>query len=141
MDKKTTVINLDEIKTVEALKRENKAAILTIEKLLKELSESKEKIKHLESMVRNVVPVTTSVVKTEITPEEHIAELQLERLRGAAEMRSLTLEEARMYDILVKNKRLAQDQSTINLSKDNYKTFSSTDLLEIAGKVDDGDQS
>lgn len=135
---------LDDFKSVDqlkreitSLKRENHAAIATIDKLLKDLNKKSEEIKHLQSLVSQTVPVIkkeTEKIDLNITPEEEIAALQLERLRAAARIRPLTLEETRMYDLLVKNKRLAQDESTINLSKAHYRDVSDSDLLQIAGK-------
>lgn len=142
------ITDLDEVKSIDVLKkelvssqREAKAAMLTIEKLLKDLSKKAEEIEHLKSMMKDMVPVIQKevaprpAIKMNIQPEEEIAEMQLERLRQTAKQRPLTFEETRIYDILVKNKRLSQDQSTINLSKADYKDLSNGDLLEIAGKV------
>ncbi len=137
------VSDLEEFKGVDqlkreliSLKRENNAALATIDKLLRDLSKKTEEIKHLQSLVTQVVPVIKKEISTTVTPEEEIAEIQLERLRGTARSRTLTLEEIRAYDLLVKNKRLGQDQSTINLSKANYRDISSEVLIEAASKND-----
>jgi len=144
MDNK--IADLEEFKSVDqlkreitALKRENNAAMLTIDKLLKDLNKKAEQIKHLESLVTQTVPVvaesskSVSKLVSPVTAEEEIAETQLERLRLAAKSRTLTLEEIRAYDLLVKNKRLSQDESTINLSKAHYRDVSNDDLLQIVG--------
>lgn len=138
------VADLEEFKSVDqlkkeltSLKRENHAAMKTIDKLLKDNSQKLEEIKHLQSLVSQTVPVvkkSETKLVTSVAPEEEIAHLQLERLRQAAKARTLTLEETRMFDLLVKNKRLAQDESTINLSKAHYRDISSEDLIQIAGK-------
>lgn len=141
------VADLDDFRTVDqlkreitALKRENNAALMTIDKLLKDLNKKSDEIKHLQSLVGQVVPVVAESPKSVskfthvITAEEEIAEVQLERLRQAAKSRTLTLEEIRAYDLLVKNKRLSQDESTINLSKAHYRDISDSDLLQIAEK-------
>jgi len=143
------VADLEEFKSVEqlkrdlvSLKRENVAALKTIDKLLKDLNQKSEEIKHLQSLVTQTVPVLkkeTEKINLDVTPEEEIAALQLERLRNAARTRTLTLEETRMYDLLVKNKRLSQDESTINLSKSNYRDVTDADLLQIAGKNESDD--
>lgn len=145
--------NLEEFKTVDQLKKElkvlkmeNIAAMRTIEKLLKDLSQKTEQLTQMESLVAAAVPVVkkeTSALSINLTPEEEIATLQLDRLRTAAKVRSLTLEETRMYDLLVKNKRLSQDESTINLSKKHYRDVTDAELLQIASKqeqIPDGDQ-
>jgi predicted nucleic acid-binding Zn-ribbon protein len=136
--------SLDQLKyEVASLKRENNAAMKTIDKLLKDVSQKNEEIKHLHSLVTQTVPVIkkeSSAIAVSITPEEEIAQLQLERLRKAAQNRTLTLEETRMFDLLVKNKRLSQDESTINLSKAHYRDVSDADLLQIASK-DESDET
>lgn len=136
------ITDLEEFKSVDqlnrelaALKRENVAAFKTIDRLLKDLSQKNEELKHLQSLVSQAVPVVKKEIPalaTKITAEEEIAQLQLERLRQAAQNRTLTLEETRMYDLLVKNKRLSQDESTINLSKASYRDVSEADLIKIA---------
>ncbi len=117
------------------LQRELKAALATLDKLLKTSQEKNEKIQHLENMLTKSVPVIKEKEKrlvVEISSESEIATLQLERLRKSARERVLTLEEIRAYDLLVKNKRLGQDQSTINLDKSNYRDVSEADLVQIA---------
>lgn len=136
------IADLDEYKSVEQLKkeiltltRENKAAMLTIDKLLKDASQKTEEIKHLQSLVSQTVPVMKPEkpkFSIAVSAEEEIAQLQLERLRHAAKNRVLTLEETRMFDLLVKNKRLVLDESTINLNKNQYRDVSNDDLLQLA---------
>lgn len=136
--------DLDDYKSIEQLKkeiltlsRENKAAMLTIDKLLKDLNKKTEEIQHLQSLVSQTVPIlvpeNTKIVVT-VSSEEEIAQIQLERLRQAAKNRTLTLEEVRMYDLLVKNKRLVLDESTINLNKSQYKNLSDTELLQLTAR-------
>lgn len=137
-----SVSNFDEHKTVDQLKkevvtlmRENKAAMLTIDKLLKNANVQSEKIKQLESLLAQNVPVIKKekdkiVVST--SAEEEIAETQLERLRQSAKLRVLTLEEVRTFDLLVKNKRLVTDESTLNLGKDQYRDVTDSDLMQLA---------
>ncbi len=126
------------------MQRELNAAMKTIAKLLKDISDKTEKIKSLEEMLKRApLPVVQPKSKLVVNPtsEEEIATLQLERLRHAAQSRQLTLEEVRMYDLLVKNKRLSQDESTINLNKGSYRDVSEADLLKIARPVGDTDES
>ena len=49
---------------------------------------------------------TTSLIQTHITNEEHILETQIRHLRTLSEQGMLTLEEIKMLDLLIKNKRL-----------------------------------
>lgn len=136
------ISDLDEFKSVEQLKkevltltRENRAAMLTIDKLLKDLNTKADEIKHLQSLVAQTVPVIkqeNTKLSISVSSEEEIAQIQLERLRQSAKVRPLTLEEVRMYDLLVKNKRLVLDESTINLGKNQYRDVSNEDLLQLA---------
>lgn len=136
------VSDLEEFKTVEelkkeilALKRENKAYNLTVDKLLKDGNQKNEQIKHLESLVSQNVPVIkheNQKLSIAVMPEEEIAQIQLERLRQSAKVRPLTLEEVRMFDLLVKNKRLVLDESTINLGKNQYRDVADAELLKLA---------
>jgi hypothetical protein len=133
--------SLDQLsKEVLSLKRENQAAMKTIEKLLKDLSKKNEEIAHLQTLVSTAVPVKVPEKKKnafQFTPEEEIAMIQLDRLRKIAATRALTLEETKIYDLLVKNKRLSQDESTVNLSKAQYRDVSEVDLLQIASTSDE----
>lgn len=122
-------------KEVISLRRENHAAMLTIDRLLKEQNNKLEQIKHLENLISQNVPVIKKVnekLTIAISSETEIAEIQLERLRQASKTRALTLEEIRAYDLLVKNKRLVLDESTINLGKNQYRDVADADLLKIA---------
>ena len=121
-----------------SIKRENTAAMKTIEKLLKDINKKNEEISHLKELLSKSVPVVQSPTpknENKISPEEEIADLQLAKLNQIAKTRSLTLEETRMYDLLVKNKRLAQGKSTDNLSKGNYRDVDEIELIKIAGKA------
>lgn len=97
-----------------------------IKRLSEELVIREEKVRHLESLL-----IQTNPLVINISSEEEICELQIERLRQAALSRDLTLEEAKRLDIFVKNKRLAQDQSTINVDGKRLE-ISDAQLLQIA---------
>jgi hypothetical protein len=141
------VKNIDELRTVAELKtalagqqRELNAAYKTIDKLLKDSNKKEEKLRSLEGLIQKTTPMLLPAPKkgliVSVSPEEEIAELQLSRLREDAQHRKLTLEEARIYDLLVKNKRLSQEKSTVTVENPSYKEVPLKDLLEIAGKVD-----
>ncbi len=142
-----TVTDLEEYKSLDqikkemlSLKRENQAAMKTIEKLLKDLSKKNEEISHLQSLVSQAVPVKVpdkKKISVEISAEEEIAMIQLNKLRQVAQSRALTLEETKIFDLLVKNKRLSQDESTVNMSKASYRDVSEIDLLQIASASDE----
>jgi predicted nucleic acid-binding Zn-ribbon protein len=115
------------------------AAFKTIKKLMKDLSDAHQKIQHLEDMLKRAPLPVIQKPKTIVQPvtvEAEIADMQLDRLREAARQRTLTLEETRMYDLLVKNKRLSQDESTVNLAKSGYRDVEDIELLKIVGPAD-----
>jgi hypothetical protein len=144
------VTNLQDVKDLDQLRkelaaqqRETKAAMLTIQKLLKDINVKNQEIEHLKTMITQTVPVITPskpVPLYEIPVEEEIAENQLERLRQTAGQRPLTLEETKIFDLLVKNKRLSQEDNTLNMSKRSVRDVSAEDLLQIAGKKDEPDK-
>lgn len=92
-------------KAVEVLKleRENKALNETIEKLLKEIDN-----------LRSQVLTPTSLVKIHVLPEEEILDQQIRLLQARSRVGMLELNEAKMLDLYIKNKRLIQEKSTLN---------------------------
>lgn len=69
------------------------------------------KIKHLEELLMS--QVDDKATKFVLTPEEMIADFQIQRLLDVAKERTLTLDETRQYDLLVKNKRLSANDPTV----------------------------
>lgn len=69
------------------------------------------KIKHLEELLMS--QVDNKATKFVLTPEEMIADFQIQRLLEVAKERTLTLDETRQYDLLVKNKRLSANDPTV----------------------------
>lgn len=146
----SNVIDLEEVKSVDQLKREltsakreNHAAMKTIEKLLKDLQKKDVEINSLQNLLANTVPVMQGPKdnkKIDLSPEDEIASLQLERLRTAAKARTLTLEETRMFDLLVKNKHISLDKSKEPVVG-NYREVKEIELLQIAEKVVSHDES
>lgn len=131
-------------KELARMKKELNAAYKTIDKILRDNKEKNEKLEHMESLLEKNVPVivdkkekTDQLIQIDLSPEEEIAEIQLNKLKEASKNRALTLEEARIYDLLVKNKRLSRKESTINLESSNYRDVSEADLIKIAESQDD----
>lgn len=117
---------------------------LQIKKMKAELVEKSEKIKHLEEMLIKYVPDLSQSV-THVSDEEMIARLQMELLKKKAMDTELSLEEIKKYDLLVKNKRLAAGESTMNTKAVKLPT-NEKDLALIAARKtlpeksgDDGD--
>lgn len=136
MSENAVDLSLEQLKReLVSLSRENQAAMKTIEKLLKDIHKKNEEIASLKDILSKSVPLLAAPVdlsKLDLSPEEEIANLQLARLNEAAQKRVLTLEETRMYDLLVKNKRLAQDKSSSNNTKGSFRDVSEVELIKIA---------
>lgn len=134
-------------KKVASLEKELKATYKTIDKLLKDNKLKEEEISHLKSLLEKNVPVLIEdkkpqqLIQLDLSPEEEIAEIQLNKLKEASKNRALTLEEARIYDLLVKNKRLSRKESTVNIENAAYKEISVIELMKVAGKSDDSDST
>lgn len=86
------------------LEKENKGLHETIDKLLKEI----DKLRALH------VPAQSKVIKLNATPEEEILDQQINFLQQASRIRMLEVNEAKMLDLYIKNKRLIQEKSTLN---------------------------
>lgn len=87
----------------------------------------------LEKMKNNQINTVSKLILSE---EEQIALMQLDRLKMIAQERSFTLDETRQFDILVKNKRLAQGESTsINGEARKVKDLNEKNLIEMASVV------
>lgn len=113
------------------LKRELNAAMMTVDKLLKDANKQREEIASLQTLVSQTVPVL-NIPKTpsDKTDAQVIADNQLERLKAAALIRQLTLEEVRIYDFLVKNQRLSNQK--VEEPKSSYRDVSDVELLKLA---------
>jgi hypothetical protein len=99
--------------------------------LLAKISEKEEEIMHLKKMLESFVENKGGVMKLVISDEEIIAELQIKRLLAQAQIRALTIEETKQFDLFVKNKRLIKGDSTDVI---DHKPMSSNkdDLMKIA---------
>lgn len=118
---------------------EKKAVALseTVQKLLKEIEAREEEITHLKQLLTSggITSGNGLVTVSPMTDEELIADVQLRKLKEKAKVSELTLDEIRKYDLLVKNKRLAQGEvTTIQGSKVNEASKDKTSLLQIASK-------
>lgn len=90
------------------------------------------KVKHLEDILSSGKESSKFI----ITPEEQIAELQINRLLNVATERTLTLDETRQYDLLVKNKRLSMSEPTVIEGKaSRIKDVTDTAILADVAKL------
>lgn len=104
------------------LRKENKALNETVSKLCKEIDR-----------LREIDRKKTSLI---LTPEEELCEVQINNLNGISRERKLTLEEVKMLDLLIKNKRLIKKQSTSNNELTLPEEMSDEELMRIAESVE-----
>lgn len=96
------------------------------------INEQAEEIQHLKKLLDAAIPTTSKLTPSD---EEVIADLQLNRLKQVAIERTLSLDECRALDLLVKTKRIAKEQaSDIIDNKGLPKNLSTPDLIKIASK-------
>lgn len=107
----------------------------TIDKLLKQLESKDNEIFELQQRINENHPAITNLAAP-LADEELISSAQLERLKNAALNRELSLEEVKKFDLLVKNKRLAQGEATTIDA--NYRSLPAniqkTELIRIASR-------
>lgn len=118
---------------------ENKCFALhqTLDQFVKAVEEKEEEIAHLKHLLYKGVPIIGEPVAINISDEELIADIQLNKLKTDAKTRKLTLEEIKIFDLLVKNKRLARGDATDIPGKpkeDKIKDKDPKTLLKIASK-------
>jgi len=77
-------------------------------------------------------PSEGKIVKILPSSEREIAEIQLARLQEISRNRNLTLEEIKMYDLLVKNLMLIKGKPTSINGKNKVDNLSDAELLNIA---------
>ncbi len=126
---------------MEKLEALNVGLSQSIDNLLQTLEQKDDEIRHLKELLNGSgVTIIGQASKILMTDEEVIAEKQLGRLRTLSMERDLTLDEVKRFDLLVKNKRLAQGKSTTIESKPVGlpKDLSDSQLIQIASKKIEG---
>lgn len=78
------------------------AQFTTITNLTKQLEDSRQKIRHLEELLKEATPTIIEHVVDDISNEEKIAIEQLTLLKMESNERSLTLEETKRVDMYAK---------------------------------------
>ena len=103
-----------------------------LNKTLFELNKTLQQYVAENAHLKKLLEGSTNLISP-ISDEEEIAIAQLERIKQISRERRLTLEEAKIYDTLVKNKRLAQgDVTNINGVKSLPKGLDKKELIQIA---------
>jgi uncharacterized membrane-anchored protein YjiN (DUF445 family) len=106
MKKSITDLNQGFEKAIEQIKleKENKALHETIDKLTQEI----DRLRNLSEAPKS------NIIKLHILPEEEILDQQIGLLQKVSRTRMLEVNEAKMLDLYIKNKRLIQEKSTMN---------------------------
>jgi hypothetical protein len=99
-----------------------------LEKLLKENEHLKEKLEYTEKILKDF---STGVLTLPMTKEESICREQLELIKRRSAERALSLEDIKIFDILVKNLKIIQE-SYKEKSKDTFRDVEEIDLVAIA---------
>jgi len=98
-------------------------------------------IKDVAVQFKAVEPVnktSSNLIKINPTPEEMIIDQQIRHLLTLSQKGSLTLEEVKILDMLIKNKRLCNHQSTLNAEFTSLPEDITDDkLMELAGSTDE----
>lgn len=102
----------------------NKSQFALITKLKKENEELKNRIEHLENILKGN--------SYGISSEELICIEQIENLKKISSKRELTLEEVKKLDLLIKNLRLIREQSTEVIDVSTAGEISDEELIKIA---------
>lgn len=93
------------------LEQDNTVLQQSISRLAAKASDLEDEVIQLKKMLFDSTPVIEGLVGP-LTDEEIIANLQLRRLLETAKQGKLNLEDVKIFDLLVKNKRLAQGKVT-----------------------------
>jgi hypothetical protein len=90
-----------------------------------------------KALRERVMELESSLLHSAIRPEELICIEQIELLKQKSTGRELTLDEVRRLDILIKNLRLIQGQSTEATEHKDYRNVKEADLVAIARTKED----
>lgn len=105
------------------LEKENAALHETVEKLTQEI----DRLRALNQ------PTPNNLIKIHTLPEEEILDQQIRLLQMASRTRMLEVNEAKMLDLYIKNKRLLQEKSTMNAEFTSLpvETMTNEELLKL----------
>lgn len=125
------------------LKEYSKQQYLALQQATKKITELQEEIKHLQILlVSTTTLIQDNVEKIIVSPEEALIEHQINLLetqyRGTD--KHLTLEDVKKLDLLIKNKKILQEQNKIiqGKSKPVVNAISYDELVKLAAENPDG---
>lgn len=111
---------------------------ITLDKASKRIKELEEQVSSLTAALNSVsTAIDSTVEKIIITPEQAICDAQIAVLRDRSlNGMELTLEEIKKLDLLIKNKRLAKEQSTAIEGKARQLPVPNSQLIQIASQME-----
>lgn len=141
----SNIIKLPEIgkefKTIKELSEYSTAQFYALQGAVEKIQKLQEEISHLQTLLASTTSLiednnVSSIIKS---PELAIVEAQINLLTNRAIRQELTLEEVKILDLLVKNKRLLSDESTTIEGKTAKpkKEYSEAQLISLAQKSND----
>jgi hypothetical protein len=101
------------------------------------IQELQAEVEHLKQLLTSTVSIVqdSGIEKIIKSPELSIIETQIEILQNRALQKELTLEEVKVFDLLIKNKRLlSEEATTIHGEKKIKKNYSEAELVQIASQ-------
>lgn len=132
-DSSNPVVPVDQTQTIKILEDQLLKLGKFATQLKQMVQERDQEILRLKGILEKSTPGNGEVTPLFITDEEEISLQQLDRLKRLSQERPLTLEEIKSFDLLVKNKRLAQKQPTmIPYSPEKKKELPVNELVLIA---------
>jgi hypothetical protein len=132
------IISLEDVrnvKNIEELRTYAEKIYGVLQIALSDNKKLQQEVDHLKELIVNSVPLLENCKTIIKSPAEIICELQIERLQEDAMARKLTLEETKQLDLLIKNKRLLNGDSTIingNAKRLDKKNISDAELISLA---------
>lgn len=123
-----------EFKTITELQEYCDAQYTALNKAMERVKQLEDEIAHLKTLLEGSTEVIMEKKpELEVSPEQAICEIQIQKLQNDAKQRQLTLEETKRLDLLIKNLYLAKGQPT-QITKNNINPagYSDIDLMKIA---------
>jgi hypothetical protein len=109
------------------------AQYLALQASVEKINKLEEEITHLQQMLASMTPLVGKTERIIKSPELCIVEAQIDILQNRALQKELTLEEVKVLDLLIKNKKLLSNEpTTINGTAKHKKDYSEDELLKLA---------
>ena len=123
--------------------KKNQELVKKNQDLLKIVKKQDKELKELKKIINDLIPTLQMAQPqniAEITPEEIIVDTQLARLKEKAMSRSLEEGEVKMFDTLLKNKKLISEGKKPKLPE--FRDVTEAELMAIAleSPVDESDE-